>query len=51
MMIICHLPLTSTNSMLNAQQNIKALKDAALGCTAPGKLLWGVPDTFIQQTL
>lgn len=51
MLVICHLSLTSTNSVLNAQENIKALKDAALGCAASGKLLWGVPDAFIQQTL
>jgi hypothetical protein len=33
-----------------AQKHIEALKDAALGCTAPCILFWGVPDPFIQQT-
>lgn len=51
MNIICHCPLTFTRTLLDAQQNIEALKDATLGCTAPRKLLWSVPETFILQTL
>ena len=51
MIRICHLPLTSTHSVLDTQENIKALKDAALGCTAPSELLGGVPNAFIEQTL
>lgn len=48
-MIIIYLFLLSfTSTLLDAQQNIKALKDAALGFTTPSKLLWGVPDAFIQ---
>lgn len=50
MIISCHFLLTFTSTLLDPQQNIEALKDAALGCTAPSELLWGVPDAFIQQT-
>lgn len=51
MIIICCYLLTFTRVLLDAQQDVEALKDAALGCTAPCKHLWGVLNTFIQQTL
>lgn len=46
-MMICHFLLTFTSTLLDAQQNIEALKGAALGCTTPSKILWGVPNSFI----
>lgn len=48
MIIICNFVLTFIRTMLDAQQNINALKDAALSCTTPSVHFWGVPDAFIQ---